>query len=165
MPLLAVTREPLSVEKLSADVAALSGAEGEGCGAVTSFAGLVRAHHQGRAVTHLEYEAYEPLALKSFEQIRREAKDQWPGVVLGLHHRIGRLEIGEASIVIAAAAAHRAAAFEVCRYVIERVKQIAPIWKHEYFSGGGDAWVEGAVADPNDAAARELARARACASA
>jgi molybdopterin synthase catalytic subunit len=164
MSLLAVTAEALSVEKLSAEVAALAGAEGEGCGAVTSFAGLVRAHHQGRAVTYLEYEAYEPLALKTFEQIQRESAELWPGVVVGIHHRTGRLEIGEASIVIAAASAHRAPSFEVCRYVIERVKQIAPVWKHEFF-GEGAAWVEGAIADPDDAAAKEFARARACASA
>ena len=145
-------------------MSALSAAKGEGCGAVTSFAGLVRANHQGRAVTFLEYEAYEPLALKTFEQIQRESAELWPGVIVGVHHRTGRLEIGDASIVIAAASAHRAAAFEVCRYVIERVKQIAPVWKHEYFEGGA-VWVEGAVADPNDPAARELARARACASA
>jgi len=163
MPLLAVTAQPLSVEALSAEVAAMSAAEGEGCGAVTSFAGLVRAHHQGRAVTYLEYEAYEPLAVKTFEQIQREAAGYWPGVVVGMHHRTGRLEIGEASIVIAAASAHRAASFEVCRFVIERVKQIAPVWKHEYFAGGA-AWVEGAVADPDDDAARETAKARACAS-
>ena len=76
----------------------------------------------------------------------------------------GRLEIGEASIVIAAASAHRAEAFAVCRYAIERVKQIVPVWKHEYFDGG-EAWVEGAIADPSDAHAREQAKARACASA
>ena len=163
MPLLAVTPAPLSVEKLSAEVSAVSAAQGEGCGAVTSFAGLVRAHHHGRAVTYLEYEAYEPLALRTFEQIQRESSELWPGVVVGMHHRTGRLEIGEASIVIAAASAHRAASFEVCRYVIERVKQIAPVWKHEYFDGGA-AWVEGAIADPDDAAAREMARSRACAS-
>ena len=164
MPLLAVTAEPLSVEALSAEVAASAASQGDGCGAVTSFAGLVRAHHQGRAVTYLEYEAYEPLAIKVFAQIQREAGEAWPDVTVGVHHRTGRLEIGEASIVIAAASAPRAASFEVCRYVIERVKQIAPVWKHEYFEGGA-AWVEGAVADPDDAAARETAKARACASA
>lgn len=164
MPLLAVTPDALSVEKLSAEVAALSAVEGEGCGAVTSFAGLVRAHHQGRRVTHLEYEAYGPLALKTFEQIQREAAETWPGVIVGIHHRTGRLEIGDASIVIAAGSAHRAPSFEVCRYAIERVKQIAPVWKHEFF-GEGAAWVEGAIADPDDAAARELAKARACTSA
>ena len=74
----------------------------------------------------------------------------------------GRLEIGEASVVIAAATAHRADAFQVCRYAIERVKQIAPVWKHEFFEDG-EAWVEGAVADPDDEAARATARAVACA--
>lgn len=163
MSLLAVTAQALSVEKLSAEVSAAAAAEGEGCGAVTSFAGLVRAHHQGRKVTYLEYEAYESLAVKVFEQIQREAAELWPGVVVGMHHRTGRLEIGDASIVIAAASAHRAASFEVCRFVIERVKQIAPVWKHEFFEGGA-AWVEGAIADPDDAVARNAAKARACAS-
>jgi len=163
MPLLAVTPQPLSVDALSAEVAALSARRGEGCGAVTSFAGLVRAHHQGRAVTYLEYEAFDALALNTFAQIQSEATGFWPDVIVGIHHRTGRVEIGEASVVIAAASAHRAASFEVCRYVIERIKQIAPIWKHEYFAGGA-VWVEGAVADPDDAAAREVARARACTS-
>ncbi len=163
MPLVAITPAVLSVDRLSAEVAREAAGIGEGCGGVTTFAGLVRAHHQGRRVQYLEYEAYEPLAVKTFTQIQDEAAGSWPGTVLGLHHRVGRLEIGEASIVIAAASAHRAAAFEVCRYAIERVKQIAPIWKHEYFDGGA-AWVEGAVADPADPEARELAKARACSS-
>jgi molybdopterin synthase catalytic subunit len=78
-----------------------------------------------------------------------------------MHHRIGRIEIGEASVVIAAASAHRADAFAACRYAIERIKQIAPVWKHEHFEGG-ETWIEGAVADPEDAAARSTAFARAC---
>lgn len=164
MPLCAITSAPLSVDALAAEAVRLASADGEGCGAVTTFAGLVRAHHQGRRVEHLEYEAYEPLALNAFAQIQREASDIWPGVVLGLHHRTGRLEIGEASIVIVAASAHRAPSFEVCRYAIERVKQIAPIWKHEYFEGGGAAWVEGALADPSDVGAQQQAQARACTS-
>ena len=164
MPLFAITPAVLSADALSAEAARLAANTGEGCGAVTTFAGLVRAHHQGRRVLYLEYEAYEPLALTAFAQIRDETADAWPGVVMGLHHRTGRLEIGDVSIVIAAASAHRAPSFEVCRYAIERVKQIAPIWKHEFFEGGA-AWVEGALADPSDDAARQQARARACASA
>ena len=82
--------------------------------------------------------------------------------MLGLHHRVGTLGIGEASVIIAAASPHRAEAFAACRYAIERIKQIAPIWKREYFEGG-DCWIEGAVADPDDAAARGEARRRACA--
>ena len=79
-----------------------------------------------------------------------------------MHHRIGRLEIGEASIVIAAASPHRAHAFVACRYTIERVKQIVPIWKREHFEGG-DVWLEGATADPEDQHARESAHKIACA--
>ncbi len=164
MLLFAITPAVLSADALSAEAARLAANTGEGCGAVTTFAGLVRAHHQGRRVLYLEYEAYEPLALKAFVQIRDEVADTWPGVVMGLHHRTGRLEIGDVSIVIAAASAHRAPSFEVCRYAIERVKQIAPIWKHEFFEGGA-AWVEGTLADPSDDEARQQAKARACASA
>ena len=79
-----------------------------------------------------------------------------------MHHRIGRLEIGEASIIIVAASPHRAHAFAACRYTIERVKQIVPIWKHEHFDGG-DVWLEGATADPDDEAARQAACRIACA--
>ena len=86
----------------------------------------------------------------------------WPGVRLALHHRIGQLAIGEASIAIAASSPHRADAFAACRYAIERVKQIAPIWKREFFEGG-DVWIEGATADPDNADAREEALRIACA--
>jgi molybdopterin synthase catalytic subunit len=129
---------------------------------VATFLGLVRNHNLGRSVRYLDYEAYEPLARKSFERIAGEVAGRWPGVRLGLHHRVGRLEIGEASVAIAAASAHRADAFAACRYAIERVKQIAPIWKREFFEGG-DVWIEGATADPDDARAREVAERAACA--
>jgi molybdopterin synthase catalytic subunit len=142
-------------------VAATASVAGRADGAVTAFIGLVRDHNVGRRVLWLDYEAYEPLAIRSFEQIAREAAAQWPGATLAIHHRIGRVEIGEASVVIAAASPHRADAFAACRYAIERIKQIAPIWKHEHFDGG-ESWIEGATADPEDAAARETALARAC---
>ena len=135
----------------------------EGCGAVATFVGLVRKHNAGREVLWLEYEAYAPLAEKSFERIAGEASERWPSVRLAVHHRIGRLAIGEASIVIVAASPHRAEAFAACRYAIERVKQISPIWKHEHFEGG-DVWIEGATADPDDVAAKETAIERACSS-
>ncbi len=156
--------DPIAVTALPLEVDAIVGvvSTSAGFGAIASFVGVVRNTSQNRVVTHLEYEAYEPLALKALEQIRREAAEQWPGVQLGMHHRIGRLEIGEASIVIAAASAHRADAFAVCRYAIERVKQIVPIWKHEFFEGG-EAWIEGATANPADEAARLEAVRRACA--
>jgi molybdopterin synthase catalytic subunit len=136
--------------------------EGAGHGAVVTFLGLVRDHNQGRRVTHLVYEAYEPLAAKALDRIVRESHERWPSVELAIHHRTGRLEIGEASVAIAAASAHRADAFAASRYAIERIKQIVPIWKHEYFDGG-DTWVEGATADPDNLDARAQALRVACA--
>ena len=156
--LLAIGRERLQLERLIAAISAGRGADG----AVASFLGVVRDHNIGRRVRYLEYEAYEPLALKVFERISGETADRWPGVRLALHHRLGRLEIAEASVAIAAAAAHRADAFAACRYTIERVKQIAPIWKHEFFEGG-DVWIEGATADPDDPQARMEAERVSCA--
>ena len=81
---------------------------------------------------------------------------------MALHHRLGNLHIGEASVIIAVASPHRADAFAACRFVIERVKQIVPIWKHEFFEGG-DVWIEGATANPDDDQAREEAYKLACA--
>jgi len=153
----AVTPDRLDLEPLLRLVA-----EGGGHGAITSFVGTVRDNNVNRRVTHLEYEAYEPLAVKALEQIVDETVAQWPGIRIAVHHRIGRLAIGEASIIIACASAHRANAFAGCRYVIERVKQIVPIWKHEFFDGG-EVWIEGATANPTDEAARLEAVRRACA--
>ena len=150
-----VTPDPLGVSAVAALVA------DTGCGAVTTFVGLVRDHNAGRRVLWLEYEAYEPLAVKAFQQIEEETRERWPSAGLAIHHRIGRVAIGEPSVVIAAASAHRADAFAASRYAIERLKQIAPIWKHEHFEGG-EVWIEGATADPGDEAARQMALARAC---
>ena len=156
----------VSPTRITADVLDLGAlvrlVEGAGTGAVTSFLGLVRDHNQGRRVTHLIYEAYEPLAVRALDRIVTEASERWPSVVLAIHHRTGRLEIGEASVAIAAGSPHRADAFCACRYAIERIKQIVPIWKHEFFEGG-DVWIEGATADPDDQSARETAMRRACA--
>jgi molybdopterin synthase catalytic subunit len=151
----AITDSPLDAAALEALVS------GPDCGAVATFVGLVRRHNAGRVVLWLDYEAYAPLALASFERIAREAAEKWPDAVLAIAHRVGRLEIGETSVIIAAGSPHRADAFSACRYGIERVKQIAPIWKHEHFEGG-DVWIEGATADPADQTAREMAAARAC---
>jgi molybdopterin synthase catalytic subunit len=146
---------------LLALTAAVSG-DVPGDGATVAFSGLVRDHNQGRRVEFLVYEAYEALAVRTLQRIVEEAQQAWPDTRLGVHHRIGRLEIGEASIIIVAASPHRANAFAACRYTIERVKQIVPIWKHEHFAGG-DVWLEGAVADPEDEAARQAAYKIACA--
>jgi molybdopterin synthase catalytic subunit len=150
-----VTDEPLEPAAVASAVVS------NGDGAIATFVGLVRDHNAGRRVLWLEYEAYAPLAVRAFEQITSEARERWPAARLAVHHRTGRVDIGEASVVIAASSPHRAEAFAACRYAIERVKQIAPIWKHEHFEGG-DVWIEGATADPADAAARMAAMERAC---
>jgi molybdopterin synthase catalytic subunit len=131
------------------------------CGAVVTFIGTARNQNIGRQVRYLEYEAFEPLAVKAFECIGEEAHARWPGARLAIHHRTGRVDIGEASVVIAVASPHRAEAFAVSRYAIERLKQIAPIWKREHFDGG-EVWIEGATADPADEVARQAALERAC---
>jgi molybdopterin synthase catalytic subunit len=150
-----VSAQPLDALEVTAAVA------DPGSGAVVTFIGTVRNHNMSRQVRYLEYDAFEPLAIKAFERIADEAHARWPGVRLAIHHRTGRVEIGETSVVIGAASAHRADAFAVSRYAIERLKQIAPIWKHEYFDGG-DVWIEGATADPADEAAQQVALERAC---
>lgn len=164
LSLFAVTPKPLELPSVVAAVEQVVDREsGSGAaGAVTTFLGLVRAHNLGRRVLRLEYEAYAPLAVKAFQRIDDEARSAWPGIRLAIHHRTGVLMPGESSVVIVAASAHRGEAFAGCRFAIERIKQIAPIWKHEFFEGG-DVWIEGATADPDDADAREEARRRACA--
>jgi molybdopterin synthase catalytic subunit len=162
MSMLRIGPEPLDLAGITASLEASAGPAAGVDGAVATFLGLVRNHNVGRSVRYLEYEAYEPLALKAFERIEDEIRERWPSARLALHHRIGRLAIGEASVAIAARSPHRGDAFAACRYAIERVKQIAPIWKREFFDGG-DVWIEGATADPDDAQARERAERVACA--
>jgi molybdopterin synthase catalytic subunit len=161
-PLLAIGDEPLALERIAAALAASAGPGAGQDGAVVTFLGLVRNHNLGRSVRYLEYEAYEPLALKTFERIAAEVADRWPSARLALHHRTGRVEIGEASVAIATRSPHRGDAYASCRYAIERIKQIAPIWKREFFEGG-DVWIEGATADPDDQRARAEAERVACA--
>jgi molybdopterin synthase catalytic subunit len=147
--------EPLTIDDAVAQVVHPS------CGAIATFVGTTRETNAGRRVLWLDYEAYTPLALRSFEQIGAEAERQWPGIRLAIHHRTGRVAIGDPSVVIAAASPHRAPAFAAARYAIERLKQIAPIWKREHFDGG-EVWIEGAAADPRDETAQQEALAKAC---
>ena len=159
---LAIGPAPLDVSELVRFVSSdSSGGPAVDHGAVVTFVGTVRVTNQGRTVLRLEYEAFEPLALKAFAAIAGEVSGHWPSARIALHHRTGSLGPGEASVVIAAASPHRAEAFAACRYVIERVKQIAPVWKREFFEGG-DCWIEGATADPSDDEARVEAYRRAC---
>ncbi|MGH9375987.1 MAG: molybdenum cofactor biosynthesis protein MoaE [Terriglobia bacterium] len=111
-------------------------------GAVAVFEGVVRNHSHGRKTIYLEYEAYEPMALSTLREIGEEASRQFPIHHLGMVHRIGRIEIGEISVVIIVTSAHRAAAFDACRYAIDELKRRAPIWKKEFFKDGV-AWAGG----------------------
>lgn len=161
VPLLAIGPSPLNLEPLLAAVCARGEASGSD-GAVATFLGLVRNNNLGRNVRYLEYEAYEPLAIRAFRQIAGEIEERWSDARFALHHRTGRIEVGGISVAIAVASPHRAHAFASCRYAIERVKQIAPIWKREFFEDG-DVWIEGATANPDDAQARAEAERVACA--
>lgn len=126
---------PLSLDALVAEVSSPS------CGGVVTFTGVVRDHSRGQAIDHLEYEAYDPLAEAEIQKIRDEARVRWPEVRLAIAHRVGRLAIGDAAVMIAAAAPHRPAAFEACRFAIDTLKRTVPIWKKE-FGTEGSYWVE-----------------------
>jgi molybdopterin synthase catalytic subunit len=110
-------------------------------GAVVTFLGTTRDSTGDRKVLHLEYEAYRPMADKKLAEIADEIRERWPDVQdVAIAHRLGRLEIGDISLVVAVASPHRKEAFAACQYSIDRIKQIVPIWKKEFFEGG-EVWV------------------------
>jgi molybdopterin synthase catalytic subunit len=111
-------------------------------GAVVVFEGVVRNNSRGRRTLFLEYEAYEPMAMRKMEEIGEEVKAKFEIDHIGMIHRLGRLEIGETSVAIIVTAAHRRAAFGACQFAIDRLKEIVPIWKKEYFEDGF-VWAEG----------------------
>lgn len=111
-------------------------------GAIVVMSGMVRNMTRGREVLFLNYEAYTSMALAFFQQISRECKQKFTIDRVAIHHRIGRLRIGEISVLVAVSAAHRQDAFQGCQYTIDRVKQKAPIWKQEYWAEGGSTWVD-----------------------
>jgi len=131
---------PIDVAALAAEV------RGDGDGAVSLFVGTVRNVNAGRRVLFLEYEAYAPMAEREMERIAEEAIARCGATRVAMVHRVGRLEIGEASVAIAVAAPHRAEALDACRFVIDTLKQRVPIWKREHFEGG-TVWIEGAADD------------------
>ncbi len=126
---------PLSMDAL------MEAVRGSGCGGIVTFTGVVRDHSRGQRIDHLEYEAYVPMAEGELEAIVHRVRERWPEVRVAMAHRIGRLEIGDAAVMIAAAAPHRNEAFEACRFAIDTLKQTVPIWKKE-FAQDGAHWVE-----------------------
>lgn len=113
-----------------------------GDGAVVTFAGVVRDNFDGRATACLTYEAYAEMAVPVLQQLAEEARARWPIGRVAIHHRVGRLEIGETAVLVVVAAPHRQAAFEAAAYVMDRIKQVAPIWKHEHWADGASEWRE-----------------------
>lgn len=113
-------------------------------GAIASFIGVVRDHHRGQAVTHIEYQCYEAMAIPVLESLAAELRAQHAtDLAVRVVHATGHVAIGDAAIVIHCASAHRDAAFAACRHMIERIKEDLPVWKHEHYADGTSAWLEG----------------------
>jgi len=119
---------------------AVRAVSGDGVGGIATFFGVVRRQSAGRTVRRLHYEAYREMAEAEFRRIAEEAAASWPGVRVAILHRTGTLEVGETAVVVAASAPHRAEAFSACRFVIDALKERAPIWKKE-IGEDGEVWV------------------------
>jgi molybdopterin synthase catalytic subunit len=116
-------------------------------GAISLFYGIVRNHSDGRDVERLEYEAHESMAVRKMREVADETRQRFPEISeIGVWHRIGVLEIGEASLLVAVSSPHRAQAFEACHWAVDRVKEVVPVFKKEHWAGGS-AWVEGHAVD------------------
>jgi molybdopterin synthase catalytic subunit len=113
------------------------------CGAVALFLGTTRDHHDGRRVTRLAYEAYEPMALAALEALERDAPRRFAVAACAIVHRLGEVPISEVSVAVAVAAPHRGPAFDACRWAMEELKRSVPIWKQERYADGSAGWVEG----------------------
>ena len=132
-----LVRAPIAVDRLLAEAARPE------CGAVALFLGTTRDHHAGRRVVRLAYEAYEPMARAALERLEAEAVSRLGAARCHIVHRLGEVPIGEASVAVVVTAAHRAPAFEACRWAMDELKRTVPIWKLEHFAEGGPEWVEG----------------------
>jgi molybdopterin synthase catalytic subunit len=132
-----LTREAIDLASLQSVAAA--------DGALALFVGVVRNENAGRSVLHLEYEAYEEMAIAEMERIEAEARRLWPVTDVRIVHRLGRMQIGDASVAVAVASPHRTEAFEACRFAIDTLKRTVPIWKKEFYADGA-VWLEGSAA-------------------
>ncbi len=135
-PIAKIVREAIDTEAVLAQI------KRPDDGAAVVFEGVVRNHSRGRRTLYLEYEAYEEMALRQMESLAAQALSQFHIRDAAIVHRVGRLEIGEISVLIVVASAHRAAAFDACRWLIDTLKHTVPIWKKEYFEDGA-VWADG----------------------
>jgi MoaE-MoaD fusion protein len=131
-----ITRDEIDAQRVGRDL------QRDEDGAICVFEGVVRNNSKGKKTRYLEYEGYEPMALKKMEEIGIFIRQGWEIDGVGIIHRLGRMEIGETSVAIVVTSAHRKAAFEACQYAIDRLKKIVPIWKKEFFEDG-EVWIEG----------------------
>ena len=129
-----LTDEPLRVQECVDFVASHS------AGAIDVFIGTVRNETKGKAVLHLEFEAYKPMAMSEMRKIAEKAQKQWPVEKIAFHHRVGHLGLGEIAVIVAVSTPHRKASFEACQFAINTLKQTVPIWKKEIFEDG-EVWV------------------------
>ncbi|MEN9232344.1 MAG: molybdenum cofactor biosynthesis protein MoaE [Thermostichus sp. DG02_5_bins_236] len=131
-----ITLAPLSIEQVHEKAAH------PGNGAVVIMSGTVRNTTNGRPVDHLEYQAYEPMALKVFAEIAQQIQSRWPQTQsVVIHHRVGKLPIGAISVLVAVGMPHRSEAFAACQFAIDTLKHNAPIWKKEHWQDGSSEWV------------------------
>ena len=141
----AITIAPLSMAE------AYSLADDPANGAVVVMSGTVRNQTEGKAVEYLEYQAYQPMAIAVFNSIAAEIRQQWQDTNrIVIHHRVGKLEIGEISVIVAVGCPHRGEAFAACRYAIDTLKHNAPIWKKEWFEDGASTWVSIGACEQDD---------------
>ena len=131
-----LTHDPLDLPSLLAEAA------DERCGGTAVFVGTVRRSAADGEVEGIDYSGYEAMAEAELDRIVADAHSQWPDARIALRHRLGHVKTGEASVVIVAAAPHRATAFHACRFIIEETKERVPIWKKERFAAGAERWVE-----------------------
>jgi molybdopterin synthase catalytic subunit len=131
-----LTNEPLNIGEIARKVVPAN------CGAIVTLDGFVRQWTKGKETLYLEYEAYQPMAVRELEKLVKSAKEKFEIENVGIVHRLGRMEIGETSVVISVASPHRRAAFEACEWLIKELKRTVPIWKKEFYVGG-EVWIQG----------------------
>jgi len=134
--LIRITADPLVPEPF------LQHVRRDDSGAVALFLGVVRNNNLGRRVLYLEYDAYPEMAERKLREVAEEAQARWPITDVAIAHRTGRLEIGETSLLVAVSSPHRHDAFAACQHIVNRIKEVVPIWKKEVWEGG-EAWIEG----------------------
>ena len=131
---LLITEEPLNLIEINKLV------QRNSAGAITNFIGTTRDTFEGKEVTKLEYECYTPMAYKELEKICTQARTKWDLKGIAVHHRIGEVPVGEASVIISTSSAHRADSLASCTYLIDTLKEVVPIWKKEWYSDGSSNW-------------------------